>query len=1294
MIEYITAKKALSASWLKTPILLSDMKAFAEHFSAYLSGAKTGETEEFHKNVIKNFLVNTFYHGEYNVNTNGREDLVIFNGKGADTKPAVIIEAKSPTNTAEMFSDKNENCKALQECVYYFMQEAVTAGNREIQHIIITNYDDWYIFDARDFVFFLEDKAFVEDFKKFESKQLLLTKTSDFYSELAKPEIEKWRASKNICVTHFAPKDFFFQDLTPNPSPSRRGENVGEEEKSEIEKYNALRALYKVLSPEHLLRKNFANDANSLDQNFYEELLYIMGLEEVKSGGKKIIQRRKEGERVKASLIESAMYELEETILNEYKRFETAMNLVITWINRLLFLKLLESQQLNYQNGNKAYRFLTIEKIPTFSALNDLFFKVLAKKEGERDAELGKKFSCVPYLNSMLFETSVEEIQARLMIRAIQHRPFPLYAQTVLKTQFGVRRTGEIDNLEYILSFLDAYNFSSESAEGITTDTKTLINASVLGLIFEKINGYKDGSFFTPSFITEYMAKEAIERSVIEKFNSAKGWKCKTIAEIEDEIEDRAEANEIFNTIRVLDPAVGSGHFLVSALNRLLFVKWQLGILCDKRGKRIKKRDWTMSLENDEISLTDEDGEAFEYKAQNEESQRVQETLFREKKSLIENCLFGVDINPASVYICRLRLWIELLKNAYYKMDGVKTGEVASLETLPNIDINIKCGNSLISKYRVEVGASAFLRNEKDSTKDKEITQLIKEYRAAVAVYKNDSDKFHKRGVDETIQKLKAKLGEVAQLSLFDIDENKEKEIQHYYKNSLEWMLEFPEVLDDSGRFLGFDVVIGNPPYIKEYTHRAAFDGFRETSDYYTGKMDLWYGFACRALDLVKSHGIVSFIAQNNWTTSKGASIMRKKVVENARIIALIDFLDFKVFDRADIQTMIMIFECDRDTDDYAIDYRTALSGAEMGDIKDLYAKKENVHCQYFSPVLFREKYRDKLLTFSIYEDLLAKIAGGKEHLIEKEATNGIHTHFDCVDNKIHEKFPDLPVGKGIFVLSDEELGAKKHFQETEIAQGIVFPQDFLDNNGVKKLGAPFSKGDCVFGLTKEKIDNLNLSESEKMLVKPYFTSSQIHRYFVDPNNSKWLIYTDSSFKDPDSMNPYPHLKAHLDSVRKAITSDNKPYGLHRAREEHFFKGEKIIVQRKCVGRPLFAYNDFDCYVSAMYYVIQTSRWNMKFLTGVLNSKLVAFWLRYRGKMQGSNYQVDKEPLLNIPIPSATTKEQKDLQKKIIDLVDEILALKQANSTADTSEIERKIDEAVYALYGLTEDEIATVDGR
>ena len=215
--------------------------------------------------------------------------------------------------------------------------------------------------------------------------------------------------------------------------------------------------------------------------------------------------------------------------------------------------------------------------------------------------------------------------------------------------------TGSINNLAYIFRFLDAYNFSSDSAGGITHNSKTLINASVLGLIFEKINGYKDGSFFTPGFITEYMAKETVERTVIAKFNEAKGWKCKNLDELADKIEDRAEANEIFNTIRICDPAVGSGHFLVSVLNRLLFIKSYLDILLDKNCKRIKRGDWELRLENDEISILDEDGNPFVYTT-NSERQRVQETIFAEKSIIIENCLFGVDINPASVYICRLRL--------------------------------------------------------------------------------------------------------------------------------------------------------------------------------------------------------------------------------------------------------------------------------------------------------------------------------------------------------------------------------------------------------------------------------------------------------------------------------------------------------------------------------------------------------------------------------------------------------------------------------------------------------------
>ena len=168
------------------------------------------------------------------------------------------------------------------------------------------------------------------------------------------------------------------------------------------------------------------------------------------------------------------------------------------------------------------------------------------------------------------------------------------------------------------------------------------------------------------------------------------------------------------------------------------------------------------------------------------------------------------------------------------------------------------------------------------------------------------------------------------------------------------------------------------------------------------------------------------------------------------------------------------------------------------------------------------------------------------------------------------------------------------------------------------------------------------------------------------------MIYTDSSFKNSEKMKPYPVLKAHLDKYKKIFTSDNRPYGLHRAREEHFFKGEKIISQRKCVEMPLFSYCDFDTYVTQTYFIIQTSRWNMKFLTGLLNSKLVAFWLRHKGKMQGENYQVDKEPLLGIPLPSATPEQQ----QPIIALVDKILAAKKANPQADTSTEEDSDEES------------------
>ena len=144
----------------------------------------------------------------------------------------------------------------------------------------------------------------------------------------------------------------------------------------------------------------------------------------------------------------------------------------------------------------------------------------------ERSPALKEHFSRIPYLNSSLIETTELEKKSVSISGLDDGLELPLLKQTVLKIKNsdGKRKTGSMTTLRYLFEFLDAYDFSSEGSPEVQDDDKTLINASVLGLIFEKINGYKDGSFFTPGFITMYMSRETIRRAVIQKFNEQYKW--------------------------------------------------------------------------------------------------------------------------------------------------------------------------------------------------------------------------------------------------------------------------------------------------------------------------------------------------------------------------------------------------------------------------------------------------------------------------------------------------------------------------------------------------------------------------------------------------------------------------------------------------------------------------------------------------------------------------------------------------------------------------------------------------
>ena len=575
-LQIQTPKQSLNKAYLKEKISRFDVELFKKNLAVLLQKINEHESEEHHKNLISDFLKDTWYKEQHEINTKGREDLVIHTGKTSKDPVGVILEVKKPTNKNEMITEAKPNAKALQELVLYYLRERIDHNNIDIKYLIITNINEWFIFDE---VFF-EKLVFrnVKLKKDFENWKLSGKDTRFFYESIAAPFLDS--LSESIVCTAFDIRDFAKIVLNTDKTDD-----------------NKLIALYKILSPVHLLKKPFVNDSNSLDKAFYSELLHIIGLTETKDGGKKLIERKKDGERNAASLIESAISQLDSldkisrlekpylfgTTLPE-RLFNVSLELAITWVNRILFLKLLEAQLIKYHKGDKSYAFLNTDKVRNFDDLNSLFFSVLARKQSERNAEVKTTFAKVPYLNSSLFEPTELE-HSCLFISQLKDGNLPILSTTVLKENNGKKRTGEIDTLEYFFEFLNAYDFSSEGSEDIQEDNKTLISASVLGLIFEKINGYKDGSFFTPSFITMYMCRETIRRAIVQKFNETKGWECTTIEQVFDKIDDKKEANAIVNSLKICDPAVGSGHFLVSALNEIVTVKSDLKFCSTARVK-------------------------------------------------------------------------------------------------------------------------------------------------------------------------------------------------------------------------------------------------------------------------------------------------------------------------------------------------------------------------------------------------------------------------------------------------------------------------------------------------------------------------------------------------------------------------------------------------------------------------------------------------------------------------------------------------------------------------------------
>ena len=394
-------KKALKA-FLKQRPSESERDKFKNNLIALLDKISViekqpkDESEEHLKNNLRDFLRDTFYIDSNAINTKDKKDLVIHIGKSTDTDVAVIIEAKRPSNVKEMVTADNANKKALHELILYYLTERNAKENVQLKQLVVTDINQWFIIDANYF-----DKHI---YRNTQIRKLYETKVNDkkdnpwFYEEIAKivSKIEV-----EIPCVYFDIRDY---------------EKILRNTKTDDDK--ELVALYKILSPQHLLKIASPNDSNTLNERFYKELLHIIGLEEAREGTKNVIRRKKENKNA-ASLIELTIEALktEDTfhripdikVYGENKdeqTFNIALELCITWINRILFLKLLEGQLIAYHQGNKDYRFLNSETIHDYDELFKLFHKVLAVNISDRTEAIKTKYSRVPYLNSSLFEIS------------------------------------------------------------------------------------------------------------------------------------------------------------------------------------------------------------------------------------------------------------------------------------------------------------------------------------------------------------------------------------------------------------------------------------------------------------------------------------------------------------------------------------------------------------------------------------------------------------------------------------------------------------------------------------------------------------------------------------------------------------------------------------------------------------------------------------------------------------------------------------------------------------------------
>lgn len=974
MLEFLALNDFFSPLYEKKSVLQGEFEDFKRTFATYKANlnANAEQNEDaLVANALAPFLQGLQFKTSIKAKQEGKSEVDLILLKNGEI--SVLVEAKKPENSKEFFSPQNVNCKALAECILYYLRQRNANGvgwgfnyenlgskspNSSIKFIIITNFYDFYIFKAREFErLFATNKHFITLYANFTNPNSLFKgNTDEFYKETSKI-LNSPEYLKSIS-----------QDAHEKPSLKGFHLNLKPILAQDKADFKSLKPIFKAFHKDFLLDEFNPNDANSLNSAFYEELLYILGLCEVKESSKLLIKP--------SSQSANTLYNAILAKLSQDKQdFERVMSFVVLWLNRILFLKLIEANLVRF-NDDESLKFLNPNRVRNFKALSQLFFEILAKKPKDR---VNSTLDYLPYLNSALFQKQAIEREILDISALDDSATLPYFTKTQIKDKNAKKKVGSVPLLVYIFEFLDAFDFGSDEKSPELALQKELISSSVLGLVFEKLNGYKEGSFYTPSFITSYMCRASLEKVVLSKFNDKFKWQCEDLKALRERIDrdfstKAQEFKAVLNSIRICDPAVGSGHFLVSALNEMIAIYHALGL-----AQRLNPCE--LALLSDELVITKPNGEIYAYKKpkiKNDESHAIQKALFTLKKQIIENNLFGVDINENSCEITKLRLWIELLKNSYYLQkddegfDENLNDEIHQMQTLPNIDINIKCGNSLISYFELNRSLTHYPNIKERMQKYKSVIKdykegffddkmrIEKEIKALKESFRTFcfKDKFNKeiKAFTAKCEAYSKKYGNflakddenlslyIAQsFSFFDFDENKarlefsalKKEYESIFnlesKKPFEWRFEFPEVLNENGEFMGFDLVVGNPPYVlilKEHKDYIKYKQSYKTAS--GGKINLYNLFFENSLKLIKRNGFLSFITPNTYLSGTDTKNLREILLNETSIYEIIEYTEKqKVFDKV-TQAVATIFLTNQKLSNHQIKLTTSKQGEQI----------------------------------------------------------------------------------------------------------------------------------------------------------------------------------------------------------------------------------------------------------------------------------------------------------------------------------------------------------------------------